>query len=91
MSRSSNHLDYNPNPSNNTPPLLYDYPLVTEKNTRPVFFDKTTVRKPVNFTKIEPIKNRPTAKIYEVEDDDAEFDELKFTEESDSNFRGNGI
>ena len=90
MSRSSNHLDYNPNPTNNTPPL-YDYPLVTEQNTRPVFFDKTTVRKPVNLSKIEPIKNKPTAKIYELEDDDAEFDELKFTEESDSNFRGNGI
>jgi hypothetical protein len=88
MSRSSHYLDQNDAVRNPTSPA-YDYP---EKiNSRPVFYDATTLRKPVNFSKKENFKSKPTAKINDIEDDDAEFDELKFTEESDSNFRGNII
>jgi hypothetical protein len=78
MSRSSHYLDQND---------PYDY---QEKvNSRPVFYDATTFRKPVSFSKKENVKSKPTAKVNDIDDDDAEFDELKFTEESDSNFRGN--
>jgi hypothetical protein len=82
MSRSSHYLDQNDPTS---PP--YDYP--AKVNSRPVFYDATTLRKPVNFSKKEIVKSKPTAKVNDIDDDDAEFDELKFTEESDSNFRGN--
>ena len=81
-SKSTNELNnYVDSDRNNTP--IYAY---SPKPVRPTFADQS-VRKPVNLTSKHPTPNSKS-RIYELndDDDDAEFEELKFKDEPDGNF-----